>query len=180
MQFNVSKLIYRLTAPGFLFLAATSLGLSIANASEVRKVFDGTAAYCPPTEDYKPVVPETALRAVVDGSELAITLNVCENGQWKLDPALPVHRYTAPSGETVELRYDNFRLVVQTLDWSKTKFIPLTNFSVRPSARISISDIEFINAQALDISLTAVRTTKTSNGHVFVEDVHWGALRLLK
>jgi hypothetical protein len=135
---------------------------------------------CPPKEAYHPIVPETALRAVVDGQELVITLNVCASGQWKLDTSLPVHRYTAPNGELVELNFESFRLIVQTPDWNQTKSIPLPNFSSQASARLAMSDIEFVDVPALDISLTAVRTTKTSTGHTFTEDVTWGALRLLK
>jgi hypothetical protein len=182
MQINKSKLAskYVISALNFVILASLTLAGMDSQATVVRKVFDGTAAYCPPKEAYNPIVPETALRAEVDGQELVITLNVCELGQWKLDTSLPTHRYTAPGGATVELQYEKFQLVIQSLDWSKTKFIPLPNFSGQASARLAISDIEFVAAPALDISLTAVRTTKTSSGHTFVEDVHWGALRLQK
>lgn len=158
----------------------SALNISAAEATEVRKVFDGTAAYCPPKEAHTPIVPETALRAVVDGQELEITLNVCKNGQWELDSGLPVYRYTAPNGDKVELHFENFRLVVQTLDWSQTKFISLSNFSSSAKARLAISDVEFVAAPALDLSLTAVRTTTTASGHTFKEDVTWGALRLMK
>lgn len=158
----------------------STLNMSTAEATEVRKVFDGTAAYCPPKETLNPIVPETAVRAVVDGQELEITLNVCNNGQWELDSDLPVHRYTAPNGDKVELHFENFRLVVQTLDWSQTKFLSLPNFSGSAKARLAISDVEFVAASALDLSLTAVRTTTTASGHSFKEDVSWGALRLVK
>lgn len=158
----------------------SAFNISTASAAEVRKVFDGSAAYCPPKETHSPIVPETALRAVVDGNDLEITLNVCNNGQWELDSNLPIHRYTAPNGDKVELHFENFRLVVQTLDWSQTKFISLSNFSSSAKARLAISDVEFVAAPALDLSLTAVRTTTTASGHTFKEDVTWGALRLMK
>lgn len=182
MQNSNSNVASKFVASALTFVVFASMSLvgTATQATEIRKVFDGTAAYCPPKEAYNPIVPETAFRAKIDGQELVITLNVCELGQWKLDTSLPIHRYTAPGGANVELQYENFQLVVQTLDWSKTKLIPLPNFSSQASARLAISDIEFVAAPALDISLTAVRTTKSSSGHTFVEDVNWGALRLLK
>jgi hypothetical protein len=187
MPFNIPSVLIRLVAPAITISAAAGMvvtfsvaGIRSAGAAEIRKVFDGTAAYCPPKEAHNPIVPETALRAEVDGQALLVTLNVCENGQWMRDPSPAVHRYTAPGGEIVELQFENFRLVVQTSDWTKTKFIPLPNFSTQASARLALSEIEFIEAPALDISLTAVRKTKTSTGYTFTEDVTWGALRLLK
>lgn len=169
--FTISNLIYVAEAKA----SATST---------VRKVFDGTAAYCPPKTTDAPLVPETAVRANINGQSVEITLNTCDNGTWKLDSSLPVYRYTAPNGDKVELHFDKFRLVVQSTDWSttssKAKFISLPDFANQASAAVRLGDLDLAGQTVVDINLMAERTTKTASGHLFVEDVTWGAFRISK
>ncbi len=167
------------TIPLSLMLAFTTFSPSV-EAREVRKIFDGTSAYCPPADALVPVVPESAFRAEIIGQEIEVSLNVCDNGKWTLDQELPIVQYLAPNGEQVEMKFESFRLIVQTPDWSQTKAISLPNFASAATARILLSEIEFASVAATDISLMALRTTTTSSGNTFKEDVRWGALRISK
>lgn len=102
----------------FLFVSQNS------QAAQIGKVFDGATVSCPPVEAVKPIAPETAMTATLNGQDLTVQINVCDGQQWKLDTSMPTHRYTAPDGKAVELRFAKFRLFVATANWAKHKFIP--------------------------------------------------------
>lgn len=162
----------RLTALLVLFLASQN-----SFAAEVGKVFDGRAAYCPPLESAKPIAPETAVTANLNGQSLTVALNICENGKWTIDTSMPVHRYVAPNGQAVELRFANFRLFVATANWAKHKFIELKGFESNPETTIALTELD-LGTESVDFSLVADKTTIVDGVVIDVSSTHWGAFRL--
>lgn len=161
----------------FATLFALSLVTFHAQAAHLDKLFDGTAAYCPPVESIKPIAPQTAVVAKLQGQNLQVSLNACDNRQWKQDTSMPVQTYTAPTGQKVEIQYSNFRLFVATEGWSKHKFIELRGFASNPNAQIPLSELD-LGSQYVDLSLVAEAVVFVDGVLLEKKNTQWGAHRL--
>ncbi len=155
----------------FLFVSQNT------QAAEVGKVFDGAAAYCPPVNAVKPIAPQTAMTATLDGQDLTVAINICDGSQWKLDTSMPVHRSTAPNGQAVELRYANFRLFVATENWAKHKFIELKGFETNPTTTLAIRDLD-LGTEFVDFAIVAEQTVVVDGTVIDVSNTQWGSFRL--
>ena len=155
----------------FLFVSQNS------QAAQIGKVFDGATVSCPPVEAVKPIAPETAMTATLNGQDLTVQINVCDGQQWKLDTSMTTHRYTTPDGKAVELRFAKFRLFVATANWAKHKFIELNGFETNPTATLSTQEFD-LGTEFVDFSIVAEQTVVVDGVVIDVASTHWGTFRL--
>lgn len=152
---------------------------STANASDVKKVFDGTQAYCSEPVDSPYTNSAKVVRSHIDGDDLVIEMSTCVNGKWALDQNLKTNKYKSFTGVSVIENYFGFVIYVKSIDGKVEKAFKLNHFESSSSARIALSDLSKVSTAAFDINLQSSRKTQASNGYRMTDEVKWGALRVV-
>ncbi len=150
----------------------------MSEASEVKKVFDGTRAYCPEISKSKYLENDIVIETSIQRDQLQVQAKTCVDGKWQKVSDLKNRHYQTFDGINVSEHYDGFTLVVQSLDLKITKRIELVNFEELSSFQIELKELQEVDPHYVDINLMSARLTQTNQGYSASDDVSWGSSRL--
>lgn len=158
-------------------LGAIVPNLARADLPVVEKVFDGRAVSCP-LENFERGPRAKALRAEIDGTDLVLSMNICVNGVWKLDPSLASEVFSSLDGHAIQATYSNFKVLVQTTNWTQAKTIDAKDIVTNSQFRIALTDLRIDTHAAVDVTLQAHSAYTLKNGTTLTDSVSWGEFRV--
>lgn len=161
-----------------LFLTVLFL-FSSAHAQVIKKIFDGTQAYCSEPTNAKYFNHDKIVRTSIVKNELVLEVSVCVNGLWVKDNNLKLNKYTTFEGIQVTEKYYNFDLVVKATNTENYKIFHLVGLENTSSARVVLADLKTMGIGSIDISVQSTRHTKTSTGYDDIDFLSWGSTRLV-
>lgn len=169
-------------------IALTGASATAAGSTKIVKVSNGGAVTCP--KNYVEYGPkEKFTEYEIDGSDLLISIKICDQGTPVLDPNLESETFQTPAGVTAIIKHSDFKLLVQWPNGSAFKVMLLADFNKDfikdRSVRIPLTEIfkdlgRAGGSTTLDLSVHADRLTELSTGAKFLDAFHWTQIRVTK
>ncbi len=178
-------------------LSSLALSAVISNTAfaesmtKIYKTFDGSVAYCgiensiQSPQGSKKILIQTVKNQSDDNSKTTLKVSVvkCDGKKWVLDTNPTFEKYRAFNGETVEVEYKDFQVMIVDKNHEVVQFEMMDQIKKQGQSVISV-DIETVNEAHDDreIIVTAQKNVKSSGGYSETTRESFGSynLRVLK
>lgn len=187
MKFN------RMKALSILVLSTVISNVAFAESmTKIYKTFDGSVAYCgiensiQSPQGGKNILIETVKQTQTEDESkttLKVSLVKCDGNKWILDSNPTFEKYRAFNGETVEVEYKDFQIMIVDKHHEVVQFEMMEQLKQKGQSIISV-DIETANEPQDDreIIVAAKKTIRSSGGYSETTRESFGSfnLRILK
>lgn len=180
-----SKMLMSLTV---VVLSSLSQNALAESSAKVFKTLDGAVSRCgvensvgqkPGSKNVLVELVGEAASQKSHGTSLKVSVVKCDGAKWVLDQNPTIEKYTAPNGESVEVQYSDYEVVIVD---KNSNIVALESLgAVKTSGEEQISAAiakNSDNPQDLEVIVRAKKSLKASGGFLSETTESFGSFRL--